>query len=554
MRPLEKTSSMMQLKKLVAALPKASALLALMAFYLATRPLAIHVSDSYAWVNTVETESYYYFFHPHHVLYVPLAWRWTQIVTFLLPNVGTWTALSALSAVFACAGVAAVYRTMRLVGAASAASLVASAAAAFSFGFWFFASEPEVYVLSSACGLWAICFLAHFAAAGGVRTAGWAGVAAGLAALFHQTGIFLFVPAVVVFAFTGRSRRPFAAGTLFTAAFAALVTPVYLAAAWAATGTLAPLSFVRWIFLFGGEGYGGFSAAAPWQSLVGLARSIVGGQSIIDALRGARAGTAREWAGAASALAGAAMFAALAVKAARRLRKMDLPARALVPAAAAGFAVYGFFSAWFDPANFEWWTIPLPLLVLVVAIPALRGPKPALVTAALAVLFIASANIILDFSYRRNPDVDLVRNASRAVASVAGPEDVIVVPPYLGSVLWYENRNLKIFCPEKEARRTNVPETIATLSAKLHDAARSGGRLVIAGSRADEKSRWWAEAILASFAEDDRKVIGTIKFFDGGRRLVATVSEQPVIAVDAALFHAPRAESLVASAEVAPCR
>ena len=34
------------------------ALPALLALYLATRPLCIHVSDSYAWVNTVETESF----------------------------------------------------------------------------------------------------------------------------------------------------------------------------------------------------------------------------------------------------------------------------------------------------------------------------------------------------------------------------------------------------------------------------------------------------------------------------------------------------------------
>ena len=127
---------------------RCGALLALSwAVYVALRPLAMHVNDSYAWVNTVETEAFGYFFHPHHMLYLPLAWRWNQVVQLVAPGVSTWASLAALSAVFGCGGVAAVYATMRRLGARAGAAAAGAALPAFAFGYWFFASEPEVYVL-----------------------------------------------------------------------------------------------------------------------------------------------------------------------------------------------------------------------------------------------------------------------------------------------------------------------------------------------------------------------------------------------------------------------
>lgn len=523
-----------------------AALAGLFAFYLSTRPLGIHVSDSYAWVNTVETESFHYFFHPHHVLYVPLAWRWSAAVRAALPGVSVWAAMSGLSALFGCAGVAAVYLTLRLLDARRSAAAAGAGLQAVAFGWWFFSSEPEVYVVSAACGLWSLYFLMRLGISRRLGNAAWAGAAAGFAALFHQTGIFLFVPAAVVF-WMLRRRGALRCAAVFSGAFALIVAPVYLAAAWAATGTLAPGAFVRWIFLFGAEGYGGLEASSLPKSALGLSRALVGGQALLDWARGAGAGGLGVAVGALFAIVGAAAAAALATAGVCVFKRQPIRVRAGASAAFAAFGVYGLFSVYFDPANFEWWTIPLSLGGLGVSVLALTGPAPRVRLAWAAVVLVGASNFLLDFSYRRQPGADLVRNAAREIAAVTTPNDVIVVPPFLGAVLWYENRDRTIFCPRKALRTLGPAGAAESFDRLAREAAESAARIVVAGTEVDGEVAALMQRVSAASDGPPAQKVGEIIFFGRRGRFVRMAEVTPIVAFEAASLKANRDAARVAS-------
>jgi len=497
------------------------------------RPLGVHVSDSYAWVNTVEKSAYAYFFHPHHVLYLPLAWRWTRALQAIAPRTSTWAAMAAMSAAFGCAGVAAVYGIVRLVGGGTVAAVAGAFATAVSFGYWFFASDAEVYVVSGALALWAFYFLARLVSGGKARNAAWAGVAAGFAALFHQTGIFVFVPAGVVFAGLGRRASVTKNCVMFACAFAGVVAPVYIAAGWAALPEFTFPWFVRWLFLFAGKGYGGFSAASTLHAPVGFARALVGGQMALDALRGATVANGLVWFGAALAAAafgGTLLYLAFA---AARFGAASREARLVTGSFAAAFAVYALFSVYFDAVNFEWWTIPVTLVLAGAASAGLSGARPVVVPALCAGVLVASANFVMDFEYRRGSDCDFVRNAARDVVALTESGDVIIAPSYLGVLIWNVEGERKVFCPDEAVRLYGRGKMKSALAGMVKEENARGARFVIAGADRAEETRDFALEILEAVPQSEREEIGTIRFLDGGRRIVKTVSEVPVTAVRA---------------------
>lgn len=508
-------------------------LVVLFAFYMATRPAGIHVSDSYAYTNTVEENAFAYFFHPHHALYVSMAWRWTALVRIIFPGASAWAAMSALSAVFGCAGVAALWATLVALGAKRAVAAVLSLVMAVLFGYWFFSSEPEVYVVSLACGLWSMYFLARICLGGGARNAWWAGVCAGFAAAFHQTGIFLFVPACVVVLAHWRARRAAIIRLfLFALAFSVIVVPAYIGAFIASGAPISAKAFLRWLFLFGAEGYGGLEAVSPLKAAVGFGRSIVGGQAILDSLRSSSAPSALAIAGAAAGAGGVAILALLVLRALKRWRRSSGAARTVCVAGAAGFVVYGAFSIYFDPSNFEWWTIPAGLLWLSLAVILAEESRGTLVPALAAALLVAAANLSLDFIHRKDPRNDVVASAAADIARLTDDCDVVVTPSFLGSVRWYHNRDLTVFCPDKASRVYGPAGSQRMLRQLVERAATRNGRIVLAGLESDEKTRRWVESNLQP-VPDSYQDIGSIVFFDGTGGIIKRVARLPVCALTA---------------------
>jgi len=68
----------------------------------------------------------------------------------------------------------------------------------------------------------------------------------------------------------------------------------------------------------------------------------------------------------------------------------------------------------------------------------------------------------------------------------------------------------------------------------------AGARFVFAGDEGDYETHRFAEKMLDGVDGGDREVVGTIKFFDGRRRFVKTVSRVPVVAVKAQALLAAR--------------
>jgi hypothetical protein len=491
----------------------------------------MHVSDSYAWVNTVEKDAYGYFFHPHHLLYIALAWRWSGLVHLAAPAADVWACMAALSAFFGCAGLAAVYSTLRLVGARTVASCAGAFLVAFGFGYWFFSSDAEVYVVSLSFGLWSFFFMVRLAASGAPGDALWAGVAAGLAALFHQTGIFLFVPALLVTALAARGGRRVTSAGAFAIAFGAVVAPPYVVCAWSVLPTLTPSAFVNWLTLFAGEGYGGFSISQTTRAPFGLARGFIGGQMGLDTLRGAAAPGMLLWCGLLLAVAAGFSLAVLSFHGVRSVRLLPRAARVACAAFAAAFVVYAGFGAYFDPVNFEWWTIPAALFTCAVAVAALGGPTPRVGLACATAALLLGANLVLDFSYRRNPRNDLVKVAAEGVLSLSGDQDVIVAPSYLGVVLWREAPGRRIFCPE-EARRLHGASGARASFESLRQSDGVTRRVIVVGSEVDEAVRGLAAELCGSGTAGRGVIVGHITFFDGRRRIVETVGRVPVTAFE----------------------
>ncbi len=505
-------------------------LAALFVFYVSTRPLGIHVSDSYAWTNTVDKSAYAYFFHPHHILYIPLAWRWTELLRIFFPGLDVWAALASLSALFGCLGVAAVYRILRSFSAGLLPACAGAALVAVSFGYWFFAGEAEVYVVSLSFVMWSLYFLSRsLTNPVSSRNAILAGAAAGLAALFHQTGIFLFVPAA--YAFLG-DRRTFSFRSMaaFTAVFALVVAPVYLCVAWAVLPQFSLAHFISWVFLFASKGYGGFSWGSTLRAPVGFARALVGGQMCLDSLRGI---VPLSWSlitGCVLSVAAFVLTAFLAIKGLFGQKTLTAGARRVLVMLLVAFATWAAFGTYFDAVNFEWWTIPVAILLLAVALGALTLPRPAVKSVFCAILCLAGANFILDFQYRRSENADFLQGAARDIVAMTAVDDCIIAPSYLGVLIWHVDPVRKVFCPD-EAVRISPPGSPSGLLLGAMASTEMSGRFIIAGADRDPQTAAFVAALLDPVPESEKVVIGRIRFLTGARGIVSSVSDVPVIAV-----------------------
>jgi hypothetical protein len=255
------------------------------------------------------------------------------------------------------------------------------------------------------------------------------------------------------------------------------------------------------------------------------------------------------WIGLAFAAAGLAALSAFGVAAIRRLR--ELPKAGLVVAAAlmCAFGTYAAFGTYFDPANFEWWTIPSTLLFAAAAVAGLSKRRPATALALTAVVCMASSNFILEFSYRRQPHCDFLQDAASDVVARTTARDVVIAPSYLGVLIWHDAPERRIFCPDKMQRLIDERSMKATLEQMARETHEAGARFVIAGADYDSETRQFVDRILAAVPASEQKTLGTIRFFDGGRRFIRTVSDIPVIAVDDAAFVAALRSVEVARAD-----
>src|SRR5262245_28012663 len=176
-----------------AAGPLVVAALALCAYAATLSPNLAAAHDAVVYMNLIDGSEPA--FHPHHLLFAPLAQLWIAALRHLGVGAESSRLVALLDACAGAAGLAVVYALLRRraeFGPAFAGVVTLCAGA--SFGFWFYSVSVEVYMLPLALVLAALYVLGgrgslerRFAAAGALH---------GAAVLFHQLHV-LFFPAVL---------------------------------------------------------------------------------------------------------------------------------------------------------------------------------------------------------------------------------------------------------------------------------------------------------------------------------------------------------------------
>lgn len=369
-------------------------------------------------------------FHPHHLLsnafFHVLYHGWNRFAAPVTPE----TLAVSVNVVFAMACLWLMARIGLAMGLGTAPAAAALLFTAFSYGFWRYSVECEVYIVPLAILLSATLLLFELP-----RRAESAGFHAGLgllhaaAVLFHQQHVLFAVPVAAVYLWCARSPsrafplRAFLGGFAVYAAAGAFVTLlVYGIVIVTVLPSLSAEELRNWIFhymVLDHGGWGHWEASNVFKGIMGFAKTIagmhfvfgsetalgflkriLGGQEFLDDTFLAR-NLSGAWIAALSA--GAAVFgistAVLGVLAlsGRRLWTAGVRAnprrQSFLVFSAALVAVYSAFNLWWEPKNVEFWISLVPYIALSAAIalcPPAGGPKagPAAAAALASLLFI----------------------------------------------------------------------------------------------------------------------------------------------------------------------
>jgi len=141
-------------------------------------------------------------FHPHHMLYLPLAFIFTKALSFLGVEAGMAVTLQFMDAIIASITLVVFFILCFRHTENRFVSTIASLLLAFSYSFWYLAIEPEVYILHALAVLVSISLLFRYTTfiKPAVPSAGWIcksvvlGICGASCVLTHLTGGLFFLP------------------------------------------------------------------------------------------------------------------------------------------------------------------------------------------------------------------------------------------------------------------------------------------------------------------------------------------------------------------------
>jgi hypothetical protein len=388
-------------------------------------------------------------FHPHHLLFAPLAQLWIAALRQLGSSADSSGLVALLDACAGAAGLGLVYALLRSRASldaplAAAATLCAGA----SFGFWFYSVSVEVYLIPLALVLAALYALEGNARV--ERRFALAGALQGLAVLFHELHL-LFLPTVIWAAWRAGRAVPGAclrALGVHALVFVPVVGGVYAAVMLAeGVDTLAGALRFAAGYAIGHDYWVPPSLATLPRALLGAGRSLVGAhflfavpplrdaltrtlpdQGLVDEVYLVRGlGAPLAWALLAGALALGAGLVALAARGLAQRKGMNASARSLGELAAVWLASYTAFFLFWVPHNVEFWIPQCTALWLLLACAwstaSAHGARAfaALGAALLALNYVGS---IRPVGAREN---DYYYAQTQPFAALATPRDLIVV-------------------------------------------------------------------------------------------------------------------------------
>lgn len=389
-------------------------------------------------------------FHPHHLLFQPLAAAWLGTLRALGMRGDAALLVAALNALFGAGTLAGVLWTLRQrLALERTRALGATALCGFSFGLWFYSTCVEVYVVPLFFLVAALALL--LAPRPSLATGLAAGLAHGLAVLFHQVHVlFVLVPLLLVLG--RRDRWPSIRRAAFGYAAALLPTialPYGLVAL--AAGLRTPGELWHWLTLYAqsGQFWSPPSLLTLPRMAVGFARSVFGlhfgfalpggpetlqrtfpANWLVDEaflVRELSAGAAWTLTGLTLLLLGGLglwVFAAL-----RAPAPTDSPRREAARLLLGWALVYAAFFAFWEPTNLEFWIPPSVALWmwLVVRSASARGLAGRALLPALVALGLLVVNLAGSVRFLTDAENDYHARKAGALASLSGPDDLIVI-------------------------------------------------------------------------------------------------------------------------------
>lgn len=372
----------------------------------------VHTYDALSYILDVDRKPWPELFHPHHLLYGPLGAfiRWLATGLGWQGSAELW--LQAVNALAGAAGVALIFLLGHAVTGSMMAALAAALSVGWSYAYWYYAVEVEVYTFAAVALIAALWLLAAIARWPRWQTACWLGVAHGMAVLGHQTNALLAVPALVTLGLAVTNHRDRLRLTIaYLLPLGFIVGGAYLGVALGVSGMR------RW--------------EEVWAWLTGYARTGFWG----GAIDGAKlAGLGKGWSETLAMNGGAivgVLACALLLAGWRGIARLP---RSLLAGLLSWLLVYGLFFLWWEPDNIEFWIASLPpLAVLLSAALATRHPLDrwraglaGVAGVALAVaLFALNLPAIVE---RGDANRDLQRRIAAALAEYSQPGDLIIVP------------------------------------------------------------------------------------------------------------------------------
>lgn len=411
----------------------------------------VHTFDALSYILDVSRKPWQQLFHPHHLAYGPFG----AIMSALVTGVDVATALQCANAVAGSLGSAVfcaiVYRRWQRIDIA----LLATGSLAFSYAYWYYAVEVEVYTLATLCVMWILWLIMEPQPS---RLRWQLSLALGMAGavLFHQTNALLALPLLVrawpALRVPGNDRR----GWVFAGAGAFLI--VVSAYAWVMVGVSGFDTYAsahQWLFDYVDSGWWG-GKATLWDLLTGLSDTIAAGWG--------------GWIG----IALICLTASTVVYQRIRVQNVWL----LV-----WFVTYAGFFGWWEPDNIEFWIGITPVVVLLVmsGFAQLHRTDVRLLLAYVIVFSTFLVNLSA-IRLRGDATTDLQRRIAQAVRASSQPADLLLVPDGLQELYlpYYEQREHFLSVNAAIVSAGSWANACVTLQQAIAQTHQAGGQVIIA--------------------------------------------------------------------------
>jgi len=390
-------------------------------------------------------------FHPHHLLYTPLAFAAYRAAGAVGLGVRAWLVMQWLSTAGAVGGLWLFHRLLLRLEVPAPSRLAGLVLLAASFGWWRYATQGDTTLPEAAL------LLALIAA---VLRPGAAPVAVGLlqaaAILVHESAV-VFLPAAgwALWRLRPRARRA-AAVAVFLGVAGGTTAAAYLAVAGLVLGIADARGLLGWLSgYFGADARTGYAADyAGWAP----GNVVASAHAWMEAFTGAWPGPAgvASWAWHAGAAACAAAILVLAVRGAARGLAANAPRdrRTLVEVLLVWLAAHAVFFTWWKPGHARFWVLALPGWALLAALgmgPATPARRRAAASAATIPWIVASSLVVIvglgPFRHEANPACNRFLPVADSVTA-STPADATIVISGVGD--WTP---LKAYLPYVARRR-----------------------------------------------------------------------------------------------------